>query len=178
MKMPPNPNNGIEYQKSDIREIYLAAGCFWGAEAFLERIYGVVFTEVGYANGNIVEPTYEQVCSGNTEFVETVYLKYDCSKLTLSKLLDAYFKIIDPTSYNKQGGDTGSQYRTGIYSVSASDLAIAKEKIIQQQLLHSKPILVETEYIANYYRAEDYHQKYLEQNPNGYCHVDLNILSK
>lgn len=176
--MPVNPNIGIEYQQQDVREIYLAGGCFWGAEAFLERIYGVVYSQVGYANGNIENPTYEQVCTKTTDFVETVYLKYDSSKISLAKLIEEFFRIIDPTSYNKQGGDIGSQYRTGIYSNHESDLEIARAKIEEYSPRYDKPILVEVKALENYYPAEDYHQKYLEKNPGGYCHVDLGLLRK
>lgn len=176
--MPVNPNDGIEYQEKDVKEIYLAGGCFWGAEAFLERIYGVVYTEVGYANGNKPNPTYEQVCTKTTDFVETVYIKYDSTKISLSKLIDEFFRIIDPTSFNKQGGDIGSQYRTGIYSYDESELEVARQKIIEYTPNYPKPILVEVKELINYYKAEEYHQKYLEKNPGGYCHVDLGLLSK
>lgn len=176
--MPANPNQGIEFNQQDIKEIYLAGGCFWGAEAFLERIYGVVYSEVGYANGNKPNPSYEEVCSKTTDFVETVYLKYDSSKLDLGKLIDEFFLIIDPTSYNKQGGDIGSQYRTGIYSTDQADLDIANQKIVEYSPKYDKPILVEVKPLENYYRAESYHQKYLEKNPGGYCHVDLGLLNK
>ncbi|WOO89042.1 peptide-methionine (S)-S-oxide reductase MsrA [Mollicutes bacterium LVI A0078] len=125
----------------------------------------------------VKNPSYEQVCSKTTDFVETVYLKYDSSKITLEKLIDEYFKIIDPTSYNKQGGDVGSQYRTGIYSKDSVELEIAAAKIESLAGDYKKPILVEVKPLENYYRAEDYHQKYLEKNPNGYCHVDLGLLS-
>lgn len=176
--LPNNPNVGIEYKKEDVKEIYLAGGCFWGAEAYLERIYGVVYAEVGYANGNIENPSYEQVCTKTTDFVETVYIKYDNSKMTLCELFKQFFKIIDPTSFNKQGGDIGSQYRTGIYSKNKMDLDIAKAYIKAVKEDYSKPILVEVKELENYYVAEAYHQKYLEKNPTGYCHVDLNILNK
>lgn len=176
--LPDNPNLGIEYNAEDLKEIYLAGGCFWGAEAFLERIYGVVESEVGYANGNKVNPTYEEVCTKTTNFVETVYLKYDSSKLELSTLIEEFFKIIDPTSFNKQGEDTGSQYRTGIYSLDESELQVARLQIAELQPRYPKPILVEVKQLENYYPAEAYHQKYLEKNPTGYCHVDLSILTK
>lgn len=176
--LPNNPNVGIEYKEEDVKEIYLAGGCFWGAEAYLERIYGVVYTQVGYANGNIENPSYEQVCTQTTNFVETVYLKYDSSKITLLELFNRFFKIIDPTSFNKQGGDVGSQYRTGIYSKDQSTLDIAKTYIEEVKGDYSKPILVEVKSLENYYGAEAYHQKYLEKNPTGYCHVDLSILNK
>lgn len=176
--LPNNPNIGIEYDEQDVKEIYLAGGCFWGAEAFLERIYGVVYCEVGYANGNKVNPTYEEVCTKTTDFVETVYVKYDSTKINLGQLIDEFFKIIDPTSFNKQGGDTGSQYRTGIYSTKVADLELANLKIEEYRPKYDKPILVEVKPLENYYKAETYHQKYLEKNPTGYCHVDLSILNE
>lgn len=174
--LPNNPNMGIEFKEEEVKDIYLAGGCFWGAEAYLERIYGVVYAEVGYANGNKPNPTYEEVCTKTTEFAETVYIKYDSKKINLEQLIDAFFKIIDPTSFNKQGVDTGSQYRTGIYSTDESDLQVARDKITELSPNYEKPILVEVKPLENYYRGEEYHQKYLEKNPDGYCHVDLSIL--
>lgn len=176
--LPNNPNIGIEYKEENVNEVYLAGGCFWGAEAYLERIFGVVYVEVGYANGNIENPTYEQVCTKTTDFVETVYVKYDSSKITLVELFAAFFKIIDPTSFNKQGGDVGSQYRTGIYSKDEAVLDIATNFIESVKDEYENPILVEVKDLINYYKAEEYHQKYLEKNPGGYCHVDLSILNK
>lgn len=176
-KMPQNPNKGVIFNREAIAEVYMAAGCFWGAEAFLERIYGVVYTEVGYANGNKTNPSYEDVCSNATNFVEVVYIKYDSSKLSLEELTEAYFKIVNPTSLNKQGGDIGSQYRTGIYPVLESDIAVVTNTIKQFQQLYEKPIVIEVMAIENYYKAEEYHQKYLEKNPGGYCHIDLGILN-
>ena len=98
-----------------MKEIYLAGGCFWGTEHFLKQIEGVEATQVGYANGNIANPTYQQVCTGTTDFAETVKVQYDPDEVDLPFLIDLYFKTIDPTSLNKQGGDRGTQYRTGIY---------------------------------------------------------------
>ena len=99
------------------KEIYLAGGCFWGAEHFLKQIEGVEATEVGYANGHTDRPTYEEVCTDKTGFAETVRVVYDPARVGLAFLLDLYFKAIDPTSVNQQGGDRGTQYRTGIYYV-------------------------------------------------------------
>ncbi len=174
--LPNNPNVDVEFNQEKLKDIYLAGGCFWGAEAYLERIYGVAKTNVGYANGNTENPTYEQVCKMNTGHAETVYVQYDSSKIDLGTLIDEFFKIIDPTSFNKQGGDEGSQYRTGIYYLCEADKEIAVSKIEEHQQNYSKPILVEVEKLENYYIAEEYHQKYLEKNPTGYCHVDLSIL--
>ena len=107
-----------------LNEIYFAGGCFWGTEHFLKQIRGVKSTEVGYANGKIKNPTYEQVCNDNTGFAETVKVIYDPQELNLGLLLDLYFKTIDPTSLNRQGNDRGSQYRTGIYYTDKTDLPV------------------------------------------------------
>ncbi|MFV0288366.1 MAG: peptide-methionine (S)-S-oxide reductase MsrA [Mycoplasmatales bacterium] len=174
--LPKNPNLNVEFNEEELTKIYLAGGCFWGAEAFLQRIYGVKETYVGYANGQTINPTYEEVCSGKTGFVETVCVIYDSSKITLSTLIDEFFKIIDPTSFNKQGPDKGEQYRTGIYYQNLQAQQIAKEKIEEYQPKYQKPILVEVKPLKNFYQAEEYHQDYLKKNPNGYCHVDLSLL--
>ncbi len=176
--LPENPNKNLEFDKNNLKEVYLAGGCFWGAEAYLERILGVYSTEVGYANGKTENPTYEEVCKKDTGHAETVFVVYDTTKITLGRLIDEFFKIIDPTSFNKQGGDEGSQYRTGIYYLADEDCEVAKNKIEEHQPNFDKPILVEVKKLENYYSAEEYHQKYLEKNPTGYCHVDLSILEK
>ena len=116
-------------KKMNTKEIYFAGGCFWGTEHFLKQIRGVISTEVGYANGNVANPTYKLVCQGNTQFAETVKVVYNPSEVSLSLLIDLYLKTIDPTSLNKQGNDKGSQYRTGIYYKDKAD-----EPIIRQQL--------------------------------------------
>ncbi len=176
--LPPNPNINVDFDKNSLKEIYLAGGCYWGAEAFLERIYGVYKTEVGFANGSTLTPSYEDVCKRNTGHAETVFVVYDESKITLGTLIDEFFRIIDPTSFNKQGGDEGTQYRTGIYYQNEADKEVALNKIAEYQPKFDKPILVEVKALENYYPAEVSHQKYLEKNPNGYCHVDLSILEK
>src|SRR5690606_23388578 len=99
----------------------LAGGCFWGVEEYFSRINGVVDTQVGYANGTVKNPSYEQVCTGTTGHAETTYIKYDETKVTLETLLERFFRIIDPTLLNRQGGDIGNQYRTGIYYTDESD---------------------------------------------------------
>ncbi len=172
--LPKNPNEGLKFNENTLKTIYLAGGCFWGVEAYLERIYGVAYTEVGYANGFTENPSYEDVCSKHTGHAETVLVKYDPEKISLEKLLEAYFKIINPTSLNKQGNDIGSQYRTGIYYTDSNDEIIINAFIKQEQSNYNKLIVVEVKALENYYRAEEYHQKYLENNPNGYCHLNLN----
>lgn len=158
-------------QNEDIREIYLAGGCFWGLEAYMERIYGVKNATSGYANGK-VDKTYYQII-GSTDHAETVHITYDANKISLQKLLKYYFQVIDPTSINKQGNDRGRQYRTGIYYQNESDKAVILKEIEMQQTKHKDKIQVEVEPLKHYILAEEYHQDYLKKNPNGYCHIDL-----
>ena len=153
------------------KEIYLAGGCFWGAEHFLKQIEGVEATEVGYANGHTDRPTYEEVCTDKAGFAETVRVVYDPARVGLAFLLDLYFKAIDPTSVNQQGGDRGTQYRTGIYYVDEADAATIDQVLADQQRAVGEPLAVEHLPLRNFYPAEDYHQDYLEKNPAGYCHL-------
>ncbi|TJX14186.1 peptide-methionine (S)-S-oxide reductase MsrA [Tissierella creatinini] len=157
-----------------MKNIYLAGGCFWGVEEYFSRIDGVVDTEVGYANGHSPNPTYKHVCTGLTGHAETTYVVYDESKVTLEELLNRFFRIIDPTLLNRQGGDIGSQYRTAIYYKDSADLETIKKVIEIEQGKYSKPIVTEVEEIKSFYYAEDYHQDYLKKNPGGYCHVNMN----
>lgn len=158
-----------------MKEIYLAGGCFWGVEEYFSRIEGVVDTDVGYANGRRENPSYEQVCTGTTGHAETTYLKYDENVVELSYLLEKFFKIIDPTLLNRQGGDIGNQYRTGIYYVDKDDIPVIEKKMDEIRALHKEPVVTEVEPISSYFSAEDYHQDYLKKNPGGYCHVDMSV---
>lgn len=160
---------------NDLSEIYFAGGCFWGTEHFMKQINGVKSTEVGYANGNIKYPTYQQVCTGNTGFAETVKVDYDPQEADLALLLELYFKTIDPTSLNRQGGDHGSQYRTGIYYIDESDRPIIEAAIDSLAKNYQKPIVVEVKPLSNFYKAEDYHQDYLGKNADGYCHISPDL---
>ncbi|HSN65738.1 MAG TPA: peptide-methionine (R)-S-oxide reductase MsrB [Fusibacter sp.] len=171
----PNKNEGLDWNEDQFGEIYLAGGCFWGVEAYMARIYGVYDVTSGYANGTTDDPTYEEVLTGDTGHAETVHVTYDRTKVDLATLLLYYFKVVDPTSVNKQGNDVGSQYRTGIYYSNDDDLAVIQSVINEEQKNYSKPFVVEVEPLANYTLAEDYHQDYLANNPNGYCHIDLTI---
>lgn len=156
-----------------MKKIVLAGGCFWGVEEFISRINGVVTTEVGYANGRTENPTYEEVCTKNTFFAEVCLVEYDEKILNLENLLNEYWQIIDPTTLNRQGPDLGSQYRTGIYYIDESDLDIILKSKEDNQKNYEKRIVTEVLPLINYYKAEDYHQKYLKKNPNGYCHIKL-----
>ena len=156
-----------------VKEIYFAGGCFWGTEHFFKQIRGVIETEVGYANGNIENPTYEEVYTDKTGFAEVVKVRYDEKVISLEKLLVLFFKTIDPTSLNKQGNDVGTRYRVGIYYTDEKDRSIIIEKLSDLQKSYSSPIVIENEPLKNFYGGEEYHQNYLGKNPNGYCHIDL-----
>ena len=156
--------------------IYLAGGCFWGVEAFISRLKGVNQTEVGYANGRDLAPTYEKVCTGRTGHAETVKVTYNPEIITLEEILENFFKIIDPYTLNRQGNDIGTQYRTGIYWQENEQKEIVLRFLKEKQKSTSKRIVVEPYPISSFYAAEMYHQKYLERNPQGYCHVDLNLI--
>ncbi len=159
---------------NNLHTIYLAGGCFWGIEAYMKKLPGVYDTDVGYANGNTENPTYEQVCYNNTGHAETVRVVYDPMSISTEQLLDGFFKVVDPTSTNRQGNDRGSQYRSGIYYTDEADKAIAKAVADRQQEKYTSPIVTEILPLDNFYLAEDYHQDYLDKNPGGYCHIDLN----
>lgn len=155
------------------KTIYLAGGCFWGTEKYLSLIPGVVNTEVGYANGKTENPTYEEVCRDNTGHAETVKVTYNAKYLSLQELLTRFFKVIDPTSVNRQGNDTGVQYRTGIYYTQSADKEEIFSALHELQTKYEKPLAVEAKILENFYPAEEYHQKYLDKNPGGYCHIPV-----
>lgn len=154
-----------------MKEIYLAGGCFWGLEAYLKQIDGVVKTQVAYANGNRDKTFYEIVKI--TGHAETVKVEYDTKIISLEKILEYFYYIIDPFSVNKQGNDKGKQYRSGIYSKNLEDLERARKFLEEKQEKENRKIQIEVEELKNYVVAEEYHQDYLEKNPTGYCHIDL-----
>lgn len=166
------------YEEKNYKSIYLAGGCFWGVEAYMERIAGVVDAISGYANGNTQNPTYKDVLYKNTGHAETVLVYYDPVQVSLENLLFRFFAIIDPLSFNKQGNDIGSQYRTGIYYSAPKDEEVIKQVVAVEQKKYDKPIVVEILPLQNFTLAEDYHQDYLQKNPDGYCHIDLRKASR
>lgn len=173
---PPAKTPPIKAPSADpetTRTIYLAGGCFWGLEAFLERLPGVRATTAGYANGSTDRPSYEDVCWKGTGHAETVAVAYDPRVLPTATLLEAFFEAIDPTSENRQGNDVGTQYRTGIYWVDEADRAVATAALLHEQARHAKPLAVEAKPLDGFWPAEEFHQDYLAKNPGGYCHVDL-----
>lgn len=156
-----------------IKKIYFAGGCFWGVQAYFSLLEGVITTTTGYANGNKENPTYEEVCTGETDFAETVMVEYDSNTIALDILLDHFFGIINPTSLNRQGNDIGTQYRTGIYYIDEADREQIIMKIDAEQRKYPNKIQTEVGRLKNFYEAEEYHQDYLDKNPLGYCHIDL-----
>lgn len=185
-----------DVMKSNRRSIYLAGGCFWGVEGYFKKLHGVYNTETGYANGKSSDTDYASL--KKSDHAETVKIEYDMSKISLEELLLHYFRIIDPKSVNKQGNDEGRQYRTGIYyptsdgeksnktfddsdKLSAAHVTDTKTSIKSLLEYESKKhgkLAVESGKLNNFVKAEDYHQDYLDKNPNGYCHINLNLADK
>lgn len=153
------------------KEIYFAGGCFWGTEHLIKQICGVVSTEVGYANGTTQNPTYEEVYTDTTGYVETVRIEYNPEEVSLKLLLEIFFRSIDPTSLNRQGGDIGTRYRTGVYYTDTEDLATIEQMFLLIKEDYDEDIVVELEPLHSFYPAEEYHQDYLDKNPTGYCHI-------
>lgn len=154
-----------------MKTIFLAAGCFWGAQHYLKQIRGVVETETGFANGLTENPTYQEVYTDRTGYAEAVRVVFDPEVLPLRKLLKLYFDCIEPTSVNQQGEDCGTRYRTGIYYIEAEDLPTIRDVYAEVQRGYSAPLAVEVEPIRNFFAADESHQEYLEKHPDGYCHL-------
>lgn len=171
-----NVNDHLDYTNSDLKAIYFAGGCFWGVEAYMQKLYGVSEASSGYANGIGENPSYEEVMKGDLEFVETVEVIYDPERVSLKELIHRLFLVIDPTTRNKQGNDVGIQYRTGIYYVDKAESRLVEEAIESEQSKYDAPIVTEAVLLESFYLAEEFHQDYLEKNPDGYCHINLDIL--
>ena len=153
-----------------MKTIYLAGGCFWGVQKFFDQFDGVLATETGYANGPDAAPSYRDVCAGSGH-AETVKITYHPDRISLTALLRHYFLVIDPLSVNQQGNDRGIQYRTGIYYTEESQLPEIRAVMKEQEEKAGAKLAVETAPLRNFFSAEEYHQKYLEKNPGGYCHI-------
>lgn len=159
-----------------MKEIYLAGGCFWGTEHFMKQIAGVTETQVGYANGNTPSPTYEEVYTDTTGYAETVRVVYNEDIVSLKFLIELYFTTIDPLSLNRQGGDIGTRYRTGIYYTDERDITVIKNVFDKKAIELSAELAVEIAPLRNFFAAEEYHQDYLEKNPGGYCHIPRKMI--
>ena len=155
--------------------IYIAGGCFWGVEKYYQLLKGVISTRVGYANGDKEYPTYEELKTHKVTHAETLRLIYDDKEISLEKILEHFLRFVDPYSVDKQGEDVGHQYRSGVYFVDQKD-----EKIIRNyfQKNLNPDYKIEVKKLENFYDAEEYHQDYLNKNPNGYCHVNLGLIRK
>ena len=152
-----------------MKEIYFAGGCFWGVEHFFKGVDGVAKATPGYANGNIENPSYEQVYTDTTGFAETVKVEYNPARVSLRQLLRYFFAIIEPDSLNRQGHDEGTRYRTGVFYTDESELPLIKEEFSRVK----GPVVTELEPLRCFYAAEEYHVDYLDKNPQGYCHLPL-----
>lgn len=169
--LPKNPNDELSFEEKDLREIYVAGGCFWGIDAYMKRVKGVYATESGYANGHTQNPTYEQVCTHTTGFVEAVKIKYDVTKIGLKQLLEAFTTVIDVVSITGEMDEVGDQYRSGVYYTDETDRAVSVEVIETLKKSVSGKVNVEIMPLENYYPAEDYHQDYMEKHVDASCHV-------
>jgi peptide-methionine (S)-S-oxide reductase len=155
-----------------LQTIYLGGGCFWCTEAVFVQVRGVVDVESGYSNGHLPEPTYEQVCTGNSGHNEVVKLVYDPAVISTREVLEVFFVIHDPTSLNRQGADTGTQYRSGIYFTTPEQQTVAQEVMAEMAAsgVYSRPLVTEVLPVHNYAAAEPYHQDFFARNPTqGYC---------
>ena len=153
-----------------MKTIWLAGGCFWGMQKFFDQFSGVLRTEVGYANGPDKAPSYEEVCA-DSGHAETLRIDYDETRISLTELLKYYFMVIDPLSVNRQGHDEGIQYRTGIYYTDETLLPEIRAVWQAEEEKAGAKLAVELEPLRNFFSAEEYHQKYLDKNPGGYCHI-------
>ena len=157
---------------SPTETIVLGGGCFWCTEAVFDRVQGVLDVESGYSNGQTLNPSYEQVCTGRTGHAEVVKVTFDPAEISLHEILEIFFVVHDPTTLNRQGNDVGTQYRSGIYYLDAAQRQVAEDVIreIGESKTYRSPIVTEVEPLANYSTAEAYHQDYFLNNPNqGYC---------
>lgn len=165
-----------ESMNEGLKEIYFAGGCFWGVEGYFKKVKGVIETNTGYANGKSDQATYKTL--KDSDHAETVQIFYDENVVSLQELLVRFFSVIDPTSLNKQGNDVGRQYRTGIYYKDPNLKPKITTFIEAMQKKIKEPILVEVLLLKHFVLAEEYHQDYLDKNPNGYCHINLSSADK
>ena len=156
----------------NVKEVYFAGGCFWGTEHFFQQIRGVVGTEVGYANGNKENPTYEEVCSGTTGHAEVVQITYDPNQTNTNEIFKVFFTVHDPTTLNRQGADIGTQYRSVIFYSNEQEKKEAQNIItaLESSKVFPSPIVTTIEPLLDFYKAEEYHQDYYNNNKNQpYC---------
>lgn len=175
---PASPAAQASPETQETQTAYFAGGCFWGLERYYQNVDGVVDTTVGYAQSLVENPSYEQVCSGETDAAETVKVEYDPQRVSLRTLSLLFLDVIDPFSLNKQGNDVGRQYRTGMFYSGSAEQQDQQKKVFTaalEQLVDHDPgePAVVVEPLKNFYPAETYHQDYLVKNPSGYCHISF-----
>jgi len=158
-----------------MKTIYFAGGCFWGTQHFFAQVDGVKEAVCGYANGNTLNPKYEEVYTDTTGFAETVKVTYHPERISLEELTDYFFAIIDPLSLNRQGHDEGTRYRTGIYYTDEAERPVIEKVYAREEKKAGVPLVVELEPLRSFYPAEERHQDYLDKNPEGYCHLPLKV---
>ena len=167
---------------SKTQKATFAAGCFWGVEKYFQKMQGVLSTTVGYTGGTAKDPSYEEVCTGDTGHAEALEIQYDTDKVTYEDLLELFWRMHDPTTPNRQGPDIGTQYRSAIYFHTPAQESAARrsKEILEKSGVFGAPIVTEILPAAPFYRAEDYHQQYLMKNPFGYCshHLDSGKISQ
>ena len=158
-------------EESHVKKATFAAGCFWGVEKIFLELPGVVSSQVGYTGGTTINPTYEEVCTGRTGHAEALELTYDPAKITYEELLITFWQYHDPTTKNRQGPDMGSQYRSVVFYHDVQQKAAAEKsrEILDRAKIFMDPIVTEIIPAGPFYKAEEYHQKYLKKNPHGYC---------
>ena len=158
-----------------MKTIFLGGGCFWCLEAVYQQLSGISSIESGYMGGNVDNPTYEQVCGGDTEHAEIIKIDYDPSIVSLTKILDIFWQIHNPTTLNQQGNDIGSQYRSAVFVVDNSELELVQSSLNQAQPLWSDPIVTQISMASKFYKAENYHQDYYNQHSwQPYCQMVIN----
>ena len=156
-----------------MKEIYFAGGCFWGVEHFFKGVDGVSQAMPGYANGNTQDPTYKEVYTDTTGFAETVRVRYNPERVSLRLLTRLFFTVTDPLTLNRQGHDEGTRYRSGVFYTSGEDRPIIEEVFREVSDKLGVPLVTQLQPLRNFYPAEEYHQNYLDKNPEGYCHLSL-----
>lgn len=169
--MPAGCATVKEPMRMQTKKAAFAAGCFWGVEKIFSKMPGVVSTQVGYMGGSTENPTYEQICTDRTGHAEAVEVEYDPSRVGYEELLGTFWQWHDPTTLNRQGPDVGSQYRSTVFFYDAGQEQSARrsKQILEEAKAFKRPIVTEIAPAGKFWRAEEYHQKYLEKNPGGYC---------
>ena len=155
-------------------KILLGAGCFWGVEHIIKKMEGIVSTKVGYSGGDVKDPTYPMVCTGTTGHAEVVLVEYNPAIISTAKVLDLFFRLHDPTTVNRQHNDIGTQYRSVIFYFNEEQKKIAEEVIakLNEAKTFKDKVITQVIVASDFYSAEDYHQDYLDKNPDGYmCHI-------